>query len=318
MTAGGLIALSGGVGGAKLVLGLSHLPEADALTVVTNTGDDFDHFGLRICPDTDTVLYTLGGLADKARGWGREGETWGFMQAMAALGGADWFNLGDADLALHVLRSHRLRAGETLSRITADIAARMGITARILPMSDDPVATIVETPDGPLPFQHYFVRERCAPVATGFAFAGLDAARPNPALIEALGRAPAAILIAPSNPYVSIDPILGLPGLRAAIKASGAPVVAVSPIVGGAAIKGPAAKMMGELGADVSALGIARHYAGLVDGLIVDEADAALVPAIEDLGIEAIAAPTLMTDLASRIALARVTADFAGRLRAPA
>lgn len=315
MTGGRIIALSGGVGGAKLVLGLSHLVDGDALTVVTNTGDDFDHFGLRICPDTDTVLYTLGGLADKERGWGREGETWAFMQAMGALGGEDWFNLGDADLALHVLRTTRLAAGDTLSRITADVAARMGIAARILPMSDDPVATIVNTPDGPLPFQQYFVRDRCAPVVTGFKFSGLEAARPNPALLAGLKNAPAAILFAPSNPYVSIDPILGLPGLRDALKASGAPVVAVSPIIGGTAVKGPAAKMMAELGADVSSLGIARHFAGLIDGLIVDEADAGLMPAIEDLGMRAMAVPTLMTDLASRIALGRIAMDFAADLR---
>lgn len=315
MTDGHIIALSGGVGGAKLVLGLSHLLAAGSLTVVTNTGDDFDHFGLRICPDTDTVLYTLSGLADKERGWGRGGETWAFMQAMSALGGEDWFNLGDADLALHVLRTTRLAAGDTLSRFTADVAERMGIGVRIMPMSDDPVATIVNTTDGQLPFQQYFVRDRCASIVTGFSFRGLEAARPNPGLLDALARAPSAILIAPSNPYVSIDPILGLPGLRDAIKASGAPVVAVSPIVGGAAIRGPAAKMMAELGADVSAFGIARHYAEIVDGLIVDEADAALVPAIEDMGIRAMAAPAVMTDLASRIDLARVAMDFAAGLR---
>ena len=250
-----VIALSGGVGGAKLVLGLAHVLPGDRLTVVTNTGDDFDHLGLRICPDTDTVLYTLSGLADPKKGWGRAEETWTFMDALSALGGEDWFSLGDGDLALHVLRTHRLSEGASLGDVTAEMADVLNIAPMILPMSDQPVATHVDTPDGRLAFQHYFVRERCAPIVTGFDFEGIEAARPNPELVRQLEEGPEAIIIAPSNPYISVDPILGLPGLRAMLRACGAPIIAISPIVGGAAIKGPAAKMMTELGVEVSAFG---------------------------------------------------------------
>ena len=228
-----VIALSGGVGGAKLVLGLAHVLPGDRLTVVTNTGDDFDHLGLRICPDTDTVLYTLSGLADPDKGWGRAGETWTFMRALAALGGEDWFSLGDGDLALHVLRTHRLSEGASLGEVTAEVADVLNIAPMILPMSDQPVATHVNTPDGQLAFQHYFVRERCAPVVTGFEFKGVDAAKPNPELVQQLETGPEAIIIAPSNPYISVDPILGLPGLWAMLRACGAPIIAISPIVGG-------------------------------------------------------------------------------------
>ncbi len=314
MNAGPIIALSGGVGGAKLVLGLAHTVPAARLVIVTNTGDDFDHFGLRVCPDTDTVIYTLADLADHERGWGRAGETWSFMAALKQLGGADWFNLGDLDLALHVVRTDRLRSGESLSRVIEEVSRSLGIEATILPMSDQPVATMVETPDGRLAFQHYFVRERCAPNVTGFTFEGADHARPNPALKSALGTPPAAIVIAPSNPYVSIDPILAVPGLGDMLRQSGAPIVAVSPIVGDAAIKGPAAKMMRELGVSVSAVEIARHYCGFIDGLVIDGRDEEQAPAIEALGIKAEVAPTVMRDLTDRIELAKRVVDFASRL----
>ncbi len=310
-----IIALSGGVGGAKLVLGLSHLLPGSLLTVVTNTGDDFDHLGLRVCPDTDTVLYTLSGLADPEKGWGRAGETWTFMRALSALGGEDWFSLGDGDLALHVLRTHRLAAGASLSEVTAEIADILKIAPMILPMSDQPVATHVDTPDGQLAFQHYFVRERCAPVVTGFTFKGVEAAPPHPELVQQLEAGPEAIIIAPSNPYISVDPILGLPGLRAMLRASGAPIIAISPIVGGAAIKGPAAKMMAELGIEVSALGVAQHYQGLIDGLIIDERDRDLAGCIAEIGVKVLIAPTMMVDLETRIELARQTLAFASDLR---
>ncbi|MCP4246779.1 MAG: 2-phospho-L-lactate transferase, partial [bacterium] len=212
MNGGRIIALSGGVGGAKLVLGLAHAVPPEWLITVTNTADDFDHFGLRICPDTDTVLYTLSGLADPEKGWGRANETWTFMQAMKDLGGTDWFNLGDGDLALHVLRTERMKKGASLTEITADVANSMGITATVLPMCDQPVATMVDTTQGRLAFQEYFVRERCAPQVTGFEFAGIDSARPNPALVAALADRPEAVIIAPSNPFVSVDPILAIPG----------------------------------------------------------------------------------------------------------
>ncbi len=311
MKDGRVIVLSGGVGGAKLVLGLTHALLPERLIVVTNTGDDFDHLGLRICPDTDTVIYALSGLADPDRGWGRRGETWTFMSALGDLGGADWFRLGDGDLAMHVSRTDRLRRGATLTEVTAGVTAAFGIETTILPMSDQAVATVVETPAGRLPFQHYFVRERCAPPVTGIDFEGIDAARPNPSLAAALAEKVAAVLIAPSNPFVSIDPILALPGLRALLSENGAPIVAVSPIVGGVALKGPAAKMMRELGLEVSALGIAQHYAGLIDGMIVDDADAGLAAAIEATGIEVRVAPTVMRTLEDRINLATVAIDMA-------
>ena len=312
---GKVITLSGGVGGAKLVLGLSHVVEGDDLLVACNTGDDFQHLGLTICPDIDSVLYALSGLSDQQRGWGRKDETWTFMSALSGLGGPEWFNLGDGDLATHIVRSDMLRDGKSLSETTAELANRMGVTATVLPMSDDAVSTIVHTATEDLAFQHYFVREQCVPVVTGFSFDGIERAQPQARLLDGMVAIPEAIVIAPSNPYVSVDPILALPGLRAAMKTARAPVVAVSPIVGGAALKGPAAKMMQELGKDVSVLGIAEHYRGLIDGLVIDTEDAGLAPAIEDMGIAALVTPTVMTDLASRIGLAKDTLKFAGELR---
>lgn len=308
---GPIVTLSGGVGGAKMVLGLSHLVENDRLVVACNTGDDFDHLGLRICPDIDSVLYALSGLSDEERGWGRRDETWTCMFALRELGGPGWFNLGDADLATHLLRSDLLRQGRTPGEVTADLARHMGVKAKILPMSDDPVATVVNTQTGDLAFQHYFVREQCAPEVTGFLFEGIDQARVHAAIRGALENDPEAIVIAPSNPYVSIDPILGLRGMAKLLTGSGAPIVAVSPIVGGQALKGPAAKMMQELGNEVSALGIAKHYQGLVDGIVIDEHDAHLAHDIESLGIRTRVARTVMTDLETRIALAEATLDFA-------
>ena len=312
---GKVIALSGGVGGAKLVLGLSHVVDSDKLLVVCNTSDDFQHLGLTICPDIDSVLYAVSGLSDQQRGWGRKNETWAFMSALRDLGGPDWFNLGDGDLAMHVLRSELLRRGKTLSGVTAELASRMGIATTILPMSDFPVSTVVHTATEDLAFQHYFVREQCAPRVTGFTFDGIEQASPQVKLLEVLATNPEAIIIAPSNPYVSIDPILELPGLRKALKAADAPIVAVSPIVGGAALKGPAAKMMQELGKDVSVFGIAQHYQGLIDGLVIDAQDARLASAIEDIGIATFTTSSVMTDLADRIALARDTFEFACGLR---
>lgn len=305
MSSGKIIALSGGVGGAKLVLGLSHVVPAERLMVVTNTGDDFDHFGLRICPDTDTVLYTLAGLADQSKGWGRADETWTFMEATASLGGEDWFNLGDGDLALHLMRTQALVHGETLSEVTARASKAWNIGAQVVPMCDQVVATIVETEDGPLAFQHYFVRDKCQPVATGFRFKDIGKAVANPIAVEALKNRPDAIIVTPSNPYVSIDPILKTPGMKAALQQSGAPVIAVSPIVGGAAIKGPAAKMMSELGVPATALEVARHYKGLVDVMVIDEVDAHLAPAIRDLGMQVCTVPTVMNNLEDRVSLAK-------------
>lgn len=301
-----ILTLAGGVGGAKLALGLDRVLPAGEQTVVVNTGDDFEHLGLHIAPDIDTVVYTLAGLANRELGWGRQGESWAFMAALGALGGETWFNLGDGDLAMHVTRTQRLAAGETLSAITADIAARLGIRSGILPMSDQPVRTVIETPEGDLAFQHWFVRDRCGPAVRAVRFAGIEAAKPLPAFVAAL-RDPAlkALVIAPSNPFVSIAPILGLAGIDAAIRGLRRPRIAVSPIVGGAAIKGPAAKMLAELGHDVSALGVARCYAGLIDVFVLDAIDAALKGEIEGLGMRCAVFDTVMRNDGDKEALAR-------------
>ncbi len=267
-----VVVLTGGVGGAKLVLGLVHILPAGEVTAIVNTGDDFTHLGLAISPDIDTLLYTLAGKANAAQGWGREGETWSFLAALRSLGGEDWFALGDGDLALHVLRTARRAAGEPLSAIIADFARAWGIGAAILPMSDDPVATVVETGEGPLAFQRYFVERRCEPAVQSVRFERAGTARPASGVIEAIHAAD-AILIAPSNPFLSIDPLLAVPGFRAALGEAHAPVVAVSPIIGGAAVKGPTAKLMRELGQEVSNASIAAHYHGLIDGLVIHSGD---------------------------------------------
>jgi LPPG:FO 2-phospho-L-lactate transferase len=310
-----VVALSGGIGGAKLALGLYRILPPDTLMVVCNTGDDFEHLGLAISPDLDTVLYTLAGIANPETGWGRAGETWSFMAALAELGGETWFRLGDRDLATHIQRTRRLAAGERLSAISADLASRLGVRARLLPMSDQPVRTLVDTEDGVLPFQRYFVERRCAPRVRGFAFAGAEAAAAPSALLETLAsRRLEAVVICPSNPFISIDPILAVPGMRAAIAANGAPVVAVSPLIGGRAVKGPTAKMMAELGVPTTAGAVAEHYRGLLDGLVLDHADAAAAAAID---IACLAAPTLMTSEADKRALAAEVLAFARRLGRP-
>lgn len=311
-----VLALSGGVGGAKLALGLSKIVPAERLTVIANTGDDFEHLGLTICPDIDTLTYTLSGLNNQELGWGRAGETWTFMDVMGALGGETWFNLGDGDLALHVERTRRLKEGESLSEITIDIARRLGIEVPVLPMSDDPVRTIVHTADGDLAFQHYFVRDRCEPAVTGFSFQGIYGAEPQPRMLELLADpALEAVIITPSNPFVSVDPILRLPGVTEAFKACKAPVVAVSPIVGGQAIKGPAAKMMAELGMPASALEVARHYASLIDGFMLDTVDAMQREEIDKMGLAVHVTNTVMHSLEDRVALARNVIAFASGLR---
>ena len=309
---GHVIALCGGVGGAKMAFGLARVLAKDELTLVVNTGDDFEHLGLAVSPDIDTVIYTLAGLADRERGWGLAGETWNFMAALRRLGGEDWFQLGDHDLAMHVERTRRLAAGQSLSQVTAHLAHGLGLGCAIAPMSDQPVRTWIDTEGGPLAFQHYFVRERCAPVARAVRFVGSAEARPSPAFAAALARPDlAAVMICPSNPYLSIDPILSIPGVRAAILAAGAPCVAVSPIVGGQAIKGPAAKLMTELGVTPGVAAIAAHYAGLIDGLILDTVDAGDALAIERSGVATCVTATVMRGDADRIALARDALAFA-------
>ena len=295
-----IIALSGGIGGAKLALGLSRVLPPEELLVIANTGDDFVHYGLTICPDTDTLLYTLAGLDNPKLGWGRADESWAFMETLAALGGADWFRLGDRDLALHVLRSHRLTAGATLSAITDDVRKRLSIGPRILPMSDDPVRTQISTDQGWLDFQDWFVRLRAEPLARAVRFAGVEQARPQPVLLEALRAKPRGIVICPSNPFISIEPILAVPGLRDAIAASGAPVVAVSPIIAGQAVKGPTARMFEALGVPPSAAAVAARYGDLLDGFVMEHGD-------DDAGItpRVFYAATMMRDLADKTALAR-------------
>lgn len=308
-----VVVLCGGVGGAKLVLGLAALGDDVSLLVAVNTGDDFEHLGLHISPDIDTVLYTLAGLSDPVRGWGRKDESWQCMAALAELGGETWFALGDRDLALHLERTRRLAAGESLASIVHDIARRMGLRAQIVPMTGDPVRTVVHTPDGPLPFQRYFVQQRCAPTVTAVSFEGADTARPDPALLDALAdRQVHAIVIAPSNPYLSIDPILALPGVRHALERALAPVIAVSPIVGGAAVKGPTAKIMRELGMQVRSQDIAAHYDGLLDGLVIDHVDNAEAA---EIGVPVLVTCTLMRDFEDRHRLAQDVLAFAGSLQ---
>jgi LPPG:FO 2-phospho-L-lactate transferase len=298
-----VVALCGGIGGAKLALGLSRVVAGADLIVVANTGDDFEHFGLAISPDLDTVMYTLAGLDDPQRGWGRRNETWTFMAALEALGGETWFALGDGDLATHVERTRRLRAGEALSTVTADFCRRLGIAARLVPMTDDIVRTRLRTDEGWLDFQDYFVRRRCAPRVLEVIYDGAATAHAHPDVLAALGDPRLrAVVICPSNPFLSIEPILAVPDLREAIARAAAPVVAVSPIIGGRAVKGPTAKMMSELGLEVSAAAVARRYRDLLDAYVLDGADAAEA---RKLGIPVTLAHTLMTTLADRENLAR-------------
>jgi LPPG:FO 2-phospho-L-lactate transferase len=311
---GHVVALCGGVGGAKLAHGLSLAlaAEPESLSIIVNTGDDFQHLGLSIAPDLDSVLYALAGLSDPVRGWGRREETWRFMEALRGLGGESWFQLGDGDLAVHVERSWRLAQGATLTEVTAHLCKALGITARVLPMSDDPVRTRVLTPEGWLDFQDYFVRLQCQPAVREFMFSGAATARAQPDALGALRRSDLrAIVICPSNPFVSVEPILAVPGIRSAIQQSHAPVVAVTPIIGGKAIKGPAAKMMSELGLDVSPAAVARRYAGLIDGFVVDVTDPVPDPIP---GVTFVSAATLMSSIDDRLWLAQAVLQAADAL----
>lgn len=306
---GTVLALAGGVGGAKLVLGLSRVLGEGELVVVGNTGDDFNHLGLAISPDLDTLLYTLAGLADRSRGWGRQDETWKFMEALEQFGGPTWFRLGDTDLALHIERTRQLAAGESLSAVTDRLRRRLGVATRILPMTDDPVRTRLRTSDGWLDFQDYFVRLRCEPVVQALSYVGAEAARPLPEVLELLaGDTLRAVVICPSNPFLSIEPILAIPGMRAAIAGCRAPVVGLSPIIAGQAVKGPTARMMKELGIEATAGAVARRYADLLDVFIVDQADAGTV--MPD-GVECVLEHTLMTTLGDRERLARAVMQAA-------
>ncbi|MSQ72590.1 MAG: 2-phospho-L-lactate transferase [Betaproteobacteria bacterium] len=310
-----ILALAGGVGGAKMAAGLHRLL-GEGLTVAVNTGDDFEHLGLSISPDLDTVMYTLAGMNNPLTGWGIAGETWEFMGMLERLGGETWFRLGDRDLAVHVERTRRLAAGETLSAVTAALCTRLGILGTIAPMSDQPVRTMVESDRGELAFQDYFVRLKCEPVVRTLRFAGAAQAAPGAPFAAALADTSlAGIVICPSNPYLSVQPILEVPGVAAALRARRVPAIAISPIVGGRALKGPAAKIMRELGREISAREIARHYAGLIDGLVIDDADAALAPDIAGLGVQALVTGTVMENVATSIDLAERSLAFLQRLR---
>jgi LPPG:FO 2-phospho-L-lactate transferase len=312
---GSVAVLSGGVGGAKLVLGLSRVLSDGQLTVIANTGDDFEHLGLAISPDLDTLTYTLAGEVNAETGWGLRDESWHFMEALAQLGGETWFRLGDRDLATHVERTRRLAAGERLTEITRDFCRRLGVATRILPMSDQAVRTRVSTDRGPLDFQHYFVREQAAPEVIGLDYVGASDSFPSDEVLEVLRKTDlSAIIIAPSNPYLSIDPILAIPAIKEALRGTNAPVVAVSPIVHGIAIKGPTAKIMSELGLTASADNIARHYDELLDGFILDSTDGNMVAEIETSALKVTSCDTIMRSLEDKIRVANATLEFADSL----
>jgi len=311
-----VLALCGGVGGAKLALGLARVLPAEALAVLVNTGDDFEHLGLHIAPDLDTVLYTLAGVVNPETGWGRANETWQFMAALEALGGETWFRLGDRDLAVHVERTRRLRGGQTLSAITADLARRFALGINLWPMSDDPVQTEVHLRTGAtLPFQHYFVREQCRPPLCGFSYVGAATARPHAEALALLTEDRLdAVVVCPSNPWLSIAPLLAMPTLRRALAATHAPVIAVSPLVGGRAVKGPTAKIMSELGIAQTVSSIARFYDGLLDGMVIDEVDQ-----VEQtqLSLPVRVTRTVMRSVQDRADLARIVLAMAAELAPP-
>jgi LPPG:FO 2-phospho-L-lactate transferase len=308
-----ILALAGGVGGAKLAKGLADVLPPEELVVVVNTGDDFEHLGLHVSPDVDTVMYTLAGINNTTLGWGIAGETWNFMRALEALGGEAWFRLGDRDLATNIERTHRLRAGESLSAVTGHLCARLGVRHHVVPMSDAPVRTLVHTSEGVLTFQDYFVRRRAEPAVTKLEFSGAEEVRIAPAFRFALdSRALAAVVVCPSNPYLSIAPILALPDVRTALERRRVPVIAVSPIVAGQALKGPAAKIMRELGKEPSSLEVARFYQGLIDMLVVDHADSALGASIAALGIRPVVTNSIMKEPQDRGILAKRIIESAG------
>ncbi len=309
--------LSGGVGGAKLVLGLAQILPARNLQVIANTGDDFDHLGLPVSPDIDTLIYTLAGLANPDTGWGRHDESWNFMAALSELGGADWFRLGDRDLAMHVRRRDLLAGGHSLSAATRELARGLGVQTAILPMSDAPVRTHIDTADGELGFQDYFVRLRAQPVAQAIRYRGADKANAATDALTALQRPGlTGIIISPSNPWLSIAPILAVTGIESALSDCPVPVTAVSPIVAGKAIKGPTAKLMQELGITAGVVGIAEYYKNIIDGLVIDTQDAEHRTTIERMGISVAMTDTIMNDLTDKTRLAEFVAGFTAELRA--
>jgi LPPG:FO 2-phospho-L-lactate transferase len=306
-----IVVLAGGVGAARFLEGLVQVVPQERLTVIVNTGDDRDFYGLHVSPDLDIVMYTLAGIVDEAHGWGIRNDTYNTMQQLTRYGNEDWFMLGDRDLATHIHRTSMLRQGKTLSEVTEELRRQFGLNIRILPMSDQPVATHIQTPIGLLHFQEYMVKRHCADEVLDVAFVGVNESQPAPGVLDAIKDAE-AILIAPSNPIVSIGSILAVPGIHDTLHEASGMVVAVSPIIGGAPIKGPADKLMRGLGMEVSAVGVARCYRDFLDVLVIDEQDAHLLSRIEDLGIPTVATNTIMRDSAAKAVLARKVLEAAG------
>jgi LPPG:FO 2-phospho-L-lactate transferase len=304
-----IVALAGGVGGAKLAHGLAQILAPEDLTVIVNTGDDFEHLGMYICPDLDTVCYTLAGLANPETGWGRVNETWNTISNIEKLGGPNWFRLGDQDIATHLERTRRMKEGLSLSQITKDFCAAWGIKHTVLPMTDSPVRTIVDTDEGELAFQEYFVHRHCEPRVKGFRFDGVEVAEPVIGAREAIDSAE-AIIICPSNPWVSVDPILRVIPLAPLPQGEEKKVIAVSPIIGGQTVKGPAAKMYTELGIEPSALAVANHYRNILAGFVLDNVDSEMENSIKHLGIQTLVTDTLMNNLTDRTRLAQDVLNF--------
>ena len=306
-----IVVLAGGVGAARFLQGVVQVVPQEQLTVIVNTGDDRDFYGLHVSPDIDIVLYTLAGIVDEAHGWGIRGDTYNTMQQLTRYGNEDWFLLGDHDLATHIHRTNLLRQGKTLSEVTDNLRAHLELNLRVLPMSNQPIATHIQTPAGLLHFQEYMVKRRCADEVQDVVFVGASEARPAPGVLDALKQAD-AILLAPSNPIVSIGSILAVPGIHDVLHETSGMIVAVSPLIGGAPIKGPADKLMSGLGMEVSAVGVARCYRDFLDVMVIDNQDAHLIAEIEDLGIPAISTDTIMRDNATKAALARRVLQAAG------
>ncbi|MFL5627884.1 MAG: 2-phospho-L-lactate transferase [Ktedonobacteraceae bacterium] len=306
-----IVVLAGGVGAARFLQGLVQVVPQEQITVIGNTGDDREFYGLHVSPDLDIVTYTLAGVVDETHGWGIRNDTYNTMSQLTRYGNDDWFILGDHDLATHIHRTHQLKQGKTLSEVTDDLRQKFGLGIRLLPMTDQPVATHIRTPAGLLHFQEYMVKRRCADEVQDVIFVGADKARPAPGVLDAV-KAADAILLAPSNPIVSIGSILAVPGIHDALHEASGMVVAISPIIAGAPIKGPADKLMSGLGIEVSAVGVVRCYRDFLDVMVIDEQDAHLANEIEDLGIPTIATNTIMRDNASKAALARRVLSAAG------
>jgi LPPG:FO 2-phospho-L-lactate transferase len=313
-----VVALAGGVGGAKLSHGLAQVLIPGGLTVIVNSGDDFEHLGLKICPDLDTVCYTLAGLANPQTGWGRSSETWNALESLAELGGPTWFRLGDRDLGTHLQRTELISRGWTLSQITKKFVRAWNLEQSVIPITDDVVPTMVETDEGLLPFQEYFVKQQCRPVVRGFRFNNVENSKPALGVLDAINGAK-LIVVCPSNPWVSIDPILAISGVREELLALAVPIIAVSPIIGGKAVKGPAAKMYSEMGFQPSALVVAEHYGdrlrgGLLSGFVLDEVDRNMNAEIQYLGIRTLVTNTLMETNSDKRRLAKEVLEFGKEL----